>query len=367
MIDYDKLEIRNSLDPDQIFELLSDFGGEPEYNDNCIISRTICHNPIGKGSRKLYYYYENKLFHCYSGCDEPSFDVFQLVIKVMDIQKNIHFDLNDAVRFVAYQFGIGGTFKTDAKESDDWRIFSNYDRVKKVEIKKQEVTLKEYDISILKRLNYDVLIRPWLSEGISQEIIDSNIIGYYPGADQITIPHFDKDGRFVGLRGRTLSMEQAEHYGKYRPVTINKQLYNHPLGLNLYNLNRSAPNIKVMKKAIIFESEKSCLMYQTYFGTDADISVATCGSNLSSYQVQLLLDKGVNEIVIAFDRQFKNVGDEEFKILTKKLEKFYYKYKNDVDMSFILDKGKITNYKASPIDEGKDKFIYLYNKRIYLN
>lgn len=48
--------------------------------------------------------------------------------------------------------------------------------------------------------------------------------------------------------------------------------------------------------------EKSCLKYQTYFGFENDISVACCGSNLSSYQVSLLLDAGAQEIIIAFDR-----------------------------------------------------------------
>ena len=35
-------------------------------------------------------------------------------------------------------------------------------------------------------------------------------IGYYPGGSQITIPHYDKEGRFIGLRGRTISQEDAE-------------------------------------------------------------------------------------------------------------------------------------------------------------
>ena len=47
-----------------------------------------------------------------------------------------------------------------------------------------------------------------------------------------------------------------EKYGKYRPVKINNLLYNHPLGMNLYNLNNSKNNIKLFGKAIVFESEK---------------------------------------------------------------------------------------------------------------
>jgi DNA primase len=60
-------------------------------------------------------------------------------------------------------------------------------------------------------------------------------------------------------------------------------MYNHPLGLNLYNLNNSKDNIKKMQTAIVVESEKSCLLFQSYFGIENDITVACCGSNLSFY------------------------------------------------------------------------------------
>ena len=191
-------------------------------------------------------------------------------------------------------------------------------------------------------------------------------IGFYPGGDQISIPHFDKDGRFVGLRGRSLCAADSERFGKYRPIFVNQQFYSHPLGMNLYNLNNSKDNIKLMGKAIVFEAEKSCLLYQTYFGIENDISVACCGSNLSIHQVQLLLDAGAKEIIVAFDRQFQEIGDDEFKHLTKNLIKLNTKYKNEVLISFIFDKNKITSYKASPIDEGKEKFLTLFKERILL-
>ena len=191
-------------------------------------------------------------------------------------------------------------------------------------------------------------------------------IGFYPGGDQISIPHFDKDGRFVGLRGRSLCAADSERFGKYRPIFVNQQFYSHPLGMNLYNLNNSKDNIKLMGKAIVFESEKSCLLYQSYFGIESDISVACCGSNLSIHQVQLLLDAGAKEIIVAFDRQFEDIGDKEFKHLTKNLTKLNNTYKNEVLISFIFDKNKITSYKASPIDEGKEKFLKLFKERLLL-
>ena len=136
--------------------------------------------------------------------------------------------------------------------------------------------------------------------------------------------------------------------------------------MNLYNLNFSKDNIAQMKTAIVVEGEKSSLLYKSYFGLDNDITVACCGSNLSAYQVQLLLDLGVSEIIIAFDRQFQAIGDEEFARLKRKLITLHTKYKNYCNISFIFDKNMITNYKASPLDEGKDKFLQLFKERIVL-
>lgn len=364
MISFDKAKIRESLSTENIFDLLQEWGGDPEYTDFGILSATICHNYPGEGSRKLYYYDNSTLFKCYTGCDS-TFDIFELLIKVAEIQWRKEMDLNDAVRYVASRFGIAGTYEKEKEEEiEDWRVLDNYGRIQEIEVKDYSVSLKTYDNTILSRLNYDIIIAPWLNEGISQEAMDAAQIGYYPAADQITIPHFDKDGRFIGLRGRTMAQDDIDRYGKYRPIIINRQLYNHPLGMNLYNLNNSKENIKLLKTAIIFESEKSCLLYKSYF--DYDISVACCGSSISAYQIHALMEAGAEEIIIALDRQFQEIGDAEFKRLTNNLTKLHNKYKNEVRLSFIFDKKMITDYKASPIDEGPEKFLRLFKERVYL-
>lgn len=112
--------------------------------------------------------------------------------------------------------------------------------------------------------------------------------------------------------------------------------------------------------------EKSVLLYGSYFGPENNISVACCGSNLSVYQIQLLLDAGAEEIIIAFDRQFQELGDKEFKHLTANLTKIHNKYKNFATISFIFDKGMLTGYKSSPIDHGPNIFLQLFKERIYL-
>jgi hypothetical protein len=367
MLVFDKLKIREALTDENIYDLLHEWGGDPGREIFGFTSTTICHNPPGEGSRKLYYYENTGLFRCYTGCDSY-FDIFELTTKVAKIQWDKEFDLNDAVRWIAQRFGFSGDHENRPEDEtlDDWKYLANYERIQDITVKTNSIVLKEYENDILERFNYSVKIGPWLREGITQAALDQARIGYYPGADQITIPHFDKDGRFIGLRGRTLCAEEGERFGKYRPMRVNREMYNHPLGMNLYNFNNSKDKIKLMKKAIIFEGEKSCLLYQSYFGLENDISVACCGSSVSNYQIQMLMEAGAEEIVVAFDRQFQEIGDEEFKHLKTNLMRLRDKYKNFVLISFIFDKNMITGYKDSPIDCGPDTFLQLFKERIVL-
>ena len=136
--------------------------------------------------------------------------------------------------------------------------------------------------------------------------------------------------------------------------------------MNLYNLNNSKDNIQQSGMAICFESEKSCLKYQSYFGIENDISVACCGSNISAYQAQLLLDCDCKELVIAFDRQWQVKNDEEYKHYIKNLEKLNDRYKNDLNISIIYDRNMLTGYKDAPIDCNKDIFLQLFKERVRL-
>ena len=367
MINYDKTLIKQQLTIHDVFSLLEEFGGEPYFeSEEVIISRTICHNPpADNGSFKLYYYDNNKLFHCYSGCADPSFDIFELIRKIFKIQFKQDFDLNQAVRWVVYRFGFVGVEELNTDKLEDWDRFDLY-KTATVSSQLNKIKLQEYDEKILDRFNQRVKITPWLKEGINQAAIKRNHISYYPGDGQIVIPHYDVDGRLVGIRGRTLSAEDAELYGKYRPIRVNNKLFTHPLGLNLYNLNNSKVNIPIFKKAIVFESEKSTLMFQSYFGADCDITVATCGSNLSAQQVALLIAAGAEEIIIAFDRDFEVYQDDIYKMQVQKYKNLNKKYKNFCTMSFIFDTHNRLKPKQSPIDAGPDIFMQLFKERILL-
>lgn len=358
---YDKDKLKEELNPDNIYSLLEEWGGEPEMFNNYIISTTICHNLPGEGSRKLYYYYGTRLCHCYSGCaDNPSFDIFQLCIKIMKLQYNLDWELYQAMDYIAGYFGIDGVEREENNELEDWSLFKRYNFIDSYKKAKE---LKTYDESLLYRFPY-IRIESWEREGIKPEISKEAMIRYYPGKEQIVIPHYDIDNRLIGIRGRSLSEEEAKRYGKYRPLVVGKKMYNHPLSMNLYNINNSKDNIRKARVAIVLESEKSCLQYASYYGRENDISVGICGSNLSFYQVDILRSLGVQEIVLAFDRQFQEIGDEEFIRLKNKLIYLYSRYNKLIHVTAIFDKHLLTPYKASPTDTGKKNFEKLLQERI---
>lgn len=358
---YNKDELKQQLEVEQIYDLLEMWGGEPEYTDKGIVTHTICHNTIGHGSRKLYFYSSTRLFVCYTHCG--TFDIFDLCIKVKKIQDGVDWELYDAMAFIADYFGFSGVEVEEQEDNReaDWKMFKRHDFIR--EIERPHIQLPEYDATILTRLPQPRILS-WEKEGITREVCAANLISYYAGGEQIVIPHFDINNRLVGIRGRALSDEEAERFGKYRPLKIGKTLYSHPLSMNLYNLNKSKENIRKAKAAIVFESEKSCMKLQALYGHDNDISVAVCGSAVSSYHISLLQELGVTEIIIAFDRQFVEIGDDEFKRLKNKLIHINKRYGTKVRISAIFDKNMILPYKDAPIDQGAQIFEKLLNERI---
>lgn len=364
---YDKDKIKENLTITQVFDFCADLGGEPkmESGGDVFVMKTICHNPIGEGSHKLYYYNNSHLFRCYTNCG--SFDIFQLYVNVQKIA-GYEVDLPQAVRAVAAYFNLAPEEeKTFNGEQNliDWKIFENYDKIKSVENKKKKTELAFYDEQILNIYPF-VRYKAWEEEGIKPEIMKAHGIRYDPATEAFLIPHYDQNNNLIGIRSRTI-VKEDEIYGKYRPSVLNGKMYNHPLGFNLYNLNWSKENIKAAKLAIIMEGEKSCLKYASYFGKENDISVAVCGSALTQYQVDLLLSLGVTEIAIAFDKQWQEKGDAEFKKWVEKLTSINNKYSSKVMITFVFDKeGTNLDYKMSPIDNGPGIFLKLFKERIRL-
>lgn len=354
---YDKYQVKEALELEDVFSILESLQAEPEMHDDYITALTICH---GGDSRKLYYYDNTKLLRCYSGsCG--SMDIFELIQKVKG------FDLNEAVYYVVQFFNLQYRLE-EVDESDtteDWKILRKWQELSAIKINYDKVVLPEFDRGILKHYPQP-RIKAWEKEHISKEVCDFFDIRYDPINGGILIPHVDEDNRLIGIRERTL-VQENEVYGKYRPWKHGPDMFNHPLAFNLYGYYQAKDNIRSSGVAIVMESEKSVLQLCNYLGLANNIGVAMCGSSLSKYQLQMLLDAGANEICIGFDADYENLYDNDWKQFIDKMEKFYFKYNGYVNISFLVDKtGKELGYKNSPTDCGKETFMKLWRDRVFL-
>lgn len=367
-IPFDKDAIKEALTIEQIEQFLADHGGDPIRRIGCLVSRTICHNPAtADASHKLYYYENTKLFKCYTECEDTTgFDIFDLTRKIMKISSGVEISLYDAEIYIIKYFSLDvvNNFSKKKEELSDFIYFNKIERAMQVDDQQKKVELKIFDEKVLQYLPVKRIV-PWERDGITPEVMEARGIRFDPYSYGIVIPHYDINNNLVGIRERTL-IKENEDKGKYLPAVINGKMYNHPLGFNLYNINNSKDAIMQSKIAIIGEGEKFCLGYASYFGLDNDITVACCGSNLTNYQFKLLYEVcGVEEIVIAFDKQFKEIGDSEWKRWTKKLFEISYKYSNYVKISYMFDKDdSCLGYKESPIDGGPEIFKRMFENRI---
>lgn len=110
--------------------------------------------------------------------------------------------------------------------------------------------------------------------------------------------------------------------------------------------------------------EKSILLSDSYYG-NFSTAVATCGSQLNRFQINLLVKKlGVTEITLAFDKEYDKPYSEEGKKYRQKLIDKCKKYQGLATFYYIFDEHGLLNKKDSPIDRGLETFEILFNKRI---
>ena len=362
MVDKDK--IKEELEIEEVYKIVEDFSGEPMDTNFGLTCLTICHNKIEDlSSRKLYYYDNTKLFKCFTECSD-TFDIFELIIKCFKIQKNEIIDLPQAITYLLNRLGKNfSSFSYNKKLlSEEDEVLMNLINSSMKEYNDEEQELKEYQTSIIDNLPLPRII-DWEEEGISYDTLKYYNIRFYTPSAQIIIPHYDINNRLVGIRGRLMIKEDADKYGKYMPLIASGVIYSHPLGFNFYGLNFNKKAVEKFKTIIIFEGEKSVLKYGSYFNNEENISVAVCGSSISNNQIKELIKLDINEVVIAFDRQYIEYKDEECIKWHKKINEIVCKIKDYIKVSVIFDTENKLNYKDSPIDQGRRVFIELYKNR----
>lgn len=360
----------NKLDKNIIKLIMSDLGATlyQEKPDELWYD-TICHHG---DSHKLCYYDETHTFHCYTNCGQMS--IINLIMKV----KNYNFPQAVAYfkKFLGSNYSRKG-FKTTRETTEDFQIFNKnkddlaYINKKENDLQNLNIT-KFYDENIL---NYfeEKYYTGWINEGISEESMYKFGIKWYELEKHIIIPHRNIDGKLIGIRRR--SFQNKDIKNKYMPEIIEQKDYSHSLGLNLYGIYENQEAIKKVRKAVIVEGEKSVLLSDTYYGNKS-IAVATCGFNISEWQINALRELGVNEVYLAFDKDydlmnFRNKYSEsskEYKDCERYLERLNslsQKMLRNFIVYIIIDRKNLLQIKDSPFDRGKEIYEELKKDALY--
>lgn len=346
----DYAEIISNLDTDSVIHLMTELGADRYDNrEDFVIFPTICHNlESSEASMKLYFYKKNKMFVCYTECGSMSIFKF---LRTYYEERQIEYDWYQDIYEVVCNCS---SFKQ--KEGFIKPVYKSLKE--RYSVARKEVQLPEYSPNVL-----DCFIKhyppEWLNDGISKLAMDKFNISYSISQNKIIIPHYDIDGRLVGIRGRALNEWEVENVGKYAPIRIENTWYKHPLSMNLYGLNVNRKNIRAHGLCFLFESEKAVMQMENFHLPNC--SVAVCGSNFNKYQLNILMKTcAPHEIILCFDKEELPGEDKYF----NKLWNICQKYKNYCNFSFVYDREGLLDLKDSPTDKGEETFIKLIGKRV---
>lgn len=339
--------IKRDYTKEQVIQILLSLGSDSYKNgpNGEMIFQTVCHN-AANGSYKLYYYPESRLFHCYTGCGE-SFDIYDLVSKARA------YTFYESFSYISRLLGIGSQkrigFQARHRLTDDWEIIHRYASAKKKRSRQGIPILPE------ELINYYCQVDPveWEAEGICRSTLEKYQIRYDLTSNKIVIPHFNADGQLIGIRGRALNTIDIEQGKKYMPMVLENSVFRHPTAFNLYGLYQNKAAICMSKKIMLFEAEKSVLKCDGYYG-GSNFAAACCGSSISRCQRDTILNLGVKEVFLAFDKEYHEAFTEESDAYSEKILALAYKFCPYVTTYVLWDTEGLLGYQDSPCDRGKD-------------
>lgn len=391
-------EVVMLLTEEIIIDIMRDYGELPyKITNKEIWFQTCCH--CGD-SHKLCYYKDSKQFYCYTNCGSMS--VFDLLMK---LYKNMKF--TDALKYVANKVGITGRRGIGIQKRKETTITDEElnhlntiatSRRKRLRGITERSGEEENDYDILaslpiplckeksKIMNYfdaNTFCGQWLDEGITEESMRKFNIRWYDYGQSVVIPHLNEDGELIGIRRRSYKEEDIINKRKYMPLIIEGNMYEHPLGLNLYGLYEHKTAIDRRKQIVITEAEKSVLLSDGYYGEDS-IAVAVCGFNITMAQAEMIMKHKVEEVILGFDKDFEPTDFEDIENFDKwsqEKQEEYKKYNSYVariyslakrfinycKVSVLWDNNKLLDLKDSPYDKGKDIFEQLMQQRVFLS
>lgn len=358
-------KILDMITTSDIVQLVSKFG-IPEtsirYYNNQLIMPTGCHNEIiGTAKHKLYYYEDSKKFHCYTCCG--SMNPFEFVVQAYRT-RGIKYSLSNAAIIIERII--------QERLKDGFAVVTPPSTVKKEIEEDWHKSLTEYNPSIMNCFSRNKkYLKIWEKEGISFDAMDKFGIKFDMIRNRMVIPIYDDNGVFVGAKVRNFNQEDIENGRKYMPLIHNNEIYTYDKGKVLYGLNFNKKNIKNAKRAIIFESEKSTILYESLYVGNKAVSIG--GSNVSIYQAELLKQYKVETVVLALDNDYSLLPNENgeydkyfglYKML-KEANKLDAKGFN-VEIVYDWEQSFLEN-KDAPIDKGREIWNKLYRNRKNFN
>ena len=188
-------------------------------------------------------------------------------------------------------------------------------------------------------------------------------IGWYGRKACITIPVWQGD-KLVGIRGRYMRPQDTER-GKYRPVSdLSGQVYKYPTNAVLYGYNENKVQIQRSKTAWLVEAEKTVLKFDTWGINNA---VAVFGSNVSKRQIQMLVELGVNNVILGFDSDYKQIGDDDYRLFIEKTKRTIAKLKPFFSVNVFYNCLGFNAHKFSPTDYTREQFDELCKQMVKVN
>lgn len=343
--------IKAQITDDDIIALMDSMGIPlVSANSQYMVFPSVCHHADWEHHRpKLWFYTDSQRFHCWV-CQYDA-DIFGMVQKIRDCT------FLQAVDYICSTLGMSVTELDIRQDIDNWqrdlrRWLPNADYDEPVE-------LTTYDPAILSAFDH-LYPQEWLDYGISADILDKFGIGWYGRQACISIPVW-QDGRLIGVRGRYTRQQDIDK-GKYRPITmLDGTVLKFSTAQVLYGYNQNKAAIEKSHKVVLFESEKSVLKAPQYGIYN---SLAVFGSNVSKQHIKMLLDMGVNDVILAFDSDYKQVGDDDFRFFVAKMRKVAAKLRPYFSVSIIYNNQGYDAYKCNIMDLPYDKAITLYESRV---
>lgn len=346
--------IKTQITDDDIIAIMDSMGIPlVSANSQYQLYPSACHHSDWERHKnKLYYYVQSQRWHCYSyGGDWDTIGLVQHLRKCT---------FNQAVDYICHTLNINATEVVQDDMRDPWqrdlrRWLPNADIDEPAE-------LTAYDPAILSAFDH-LYPTEWLEYGITRDSMDKFGIGWYARQACISIPVV-QNGQLVGVRGRYTRQQDVDR-GKYRPIAmLDGTVLKFSTNQCLYGLDQNKSAIEKCRQVLLFESEKSCLKADS---KGVYNTLAVFGSNISKRQIELLLELGVNEVTVAFDSDYRVVGDDDFRFFVAKIKKIASKLTPYFSTFVCYNNQGYEGYKYSLMDFTDEQAKKIWDARVKIS